>query len=320
MHRAIVTWSLVFVFLAAGIGASIAALNNTVYSAQGFVRSYLEALERQDADAALAFDGVELPGGQNATLVADGALGAIGDIQLVQDVADGDLHHVTFAYSLGSATGTTEFEVERTGTRLGLFPTWRFAESPVATLAISAPRDPRVTVNGIDTQVAAEGTAFLVLAPGSFRLDHESTYLSAPEVTVPVSVVGAVVEAQLDAEPNEEFEAATDEAVGAFLDDCATQQVLMPTGCPFGYSEVNRVVGLPTWSIVDYPTVILGDGESEAQGQWFAAGTLGTAHIVMEVRSLFDGTESTVDEDVSFSGDYLIVLSTDDELTVAEAP
>ena len=45
------------------------------------------------------------------------------------------------------------------------------------------------------------------------------------------------------------------------LDECATQQVLMPTGCPFGKPLANRVEGDPQWSIAVYPKVDIIPGE-----------------------------------------------------------
>jgi hypothetical protein len=323
MHRAAVSWLLVFVFLVAGFGASVAALNNTVYSAHGFVQAYLEALARHDAAEALSFDGVEVPREQDDRLLTDDALGYLGDIQFQGDAASGDTHHVTFSYALHSsptisARPQTTFDVERVGTRLGMFPTWRFAKSPLASIIVSSPSEATFTANGVDVTAAADGSAFVVLVPGSYRLDHESEYLTAPDLAVPVTEVGSESPAEVDVKPTDAFEADAEKAVASYLDACAEQQVLMPTGCPFGFPEANRVVGLPQWSIADYPSTTI--TTATTQGTWLTVGVGGAAHIEMKVRSLFDGSVSTVDDDVPFEGSYLVTITDDGGLTVALAP
>ena len=73
MLRTPLSWLVVFALLAAGFGATVLALNADVFSAHGFVRSYLQALERQDADEALAFAGVDVPESEVSTLLVDAA-------------------------------------------------------------------------------------------------------------------------------------------------------------------------------------------------------------------------------------------------------
>ena len=72
------------------------------------------------------------------------------------------------------------------------------------------------------------------------------------------------------------------------LDRCATQDVLFPTGCPFGQSVENRVVSTPKWSIVEYPTVQVEPGDDF--DSWVVPSASGTAHLVVDVQSLFDGS------------------------------
>ena len=108
------------------------------------------------------------------------------------------------------------------------------------------------------------------------------------------------------------------EKVDAYLDECATQEVLFPTGCPFGQPIENRVVSTPEWSIADYPDIrIEAGGEFET---WVVPTTSGTAHLVVEVQSLFDGSVSTFDEDVPFDVDYLIAFTGPSTITIEESP
>jgi len=311
MRRALLSWLVAFALLAAGFGASVLALNTELYSAPGFVRGYLDALARGDAEAALATEGVSLPEGTSATLLTASTLP--DDYRVVSDTTEGDTHAVTVAIDLGSGTEQAVFHVERTGTRFGLFPTWRFAATPLATLAVSVPGDARFRANGVDA-IAGE---LAVFAPGRYELDHGSDLLTAPAVDVDVVAPGSRTEAVVEVSPTEVFEERAAEAVAGFLGECAAQAVLQPAGCPFGFTEPNRIEGSPTWSITDPPQLSL--VRTDTAGVWRATGTGGTAHLAAQVRSLFDGSVRTLDEAVPLSGDYLVAIAADGSLTVGGA-
>lgn len=314
MPRSLLSWIVVFALLAAGFGATVLALNGDLYSAHGFVRSYLQALERKDADEALAFAGVVVPESESTTLLVDGALGGLGDIQLLSDVARGGEHVVRYAYELEGAEQITEFHVERDGTTLGLFDRWKFAVSPLARLDVTVANDSRFTANGVE---AVTGVPLLVLAPGSYVIDHDTELLSAVSESAAVTEIGATEEVRIVTTPTDAFDAAAEDAVADYLDGCVAQTVLMPTSCPFGFEEANRIEGTPQWSIDEYPTVTLEPGA--VTGTWRAIGSAGAVQITVTVKSLFDGSTSTVDETVPVSGSYLIRLNADNTVTVLEA-
>jgi hypothetical protein len=52
-------------------------------------------------------------------------------------------------------------------------------------------------------------------------------------------------------------------------------------------------------------------------GEWTMPQTDAAAHLIVEVKSLFDGTVSTFDEDVPFSVSYLITFLPDDQLLIS---
>ena len=303
MRRALLSWTLVFALLAAGFGASVLALNADLYSAGGFVRSYLEALERGDAEAAL-----ETPGVTGASsLVTDESVGGFSGIHVISDVATGDSHAVRAGYTIAGEEQVTQFSVEHTGTRLGFFDTWRFAVSPIATLAVAVDHDSRFTINGMD---AVAGN-YSLLVPSMVTLDHDSAHLEALDTSARLTEVGSMFDAIVEVSPKQGFTAAATTAIGAFLDGCATQQVLKPTGCPFGTDVANRVDSLPAWSIAQYPTAAL-----EPAGAGWQATASATAHVTVQVKSLFDGSVSTLDQDVPFDATYLVTIGADDSLSV----
>ncbi len=302
MRRALLSWTLVFALLLAGFAATVTALNADTFSAGGFVRGYLEALQRGDSAAALAMPGV---GEARGDLLGEQPLEGI---HLLSDVNG----TVRFEYSLGGEVLVSEFHVKRDGTRLGLFALWSFAVSPVATLEVGVDHDTALTVNGVTVAPGPQE----VLVPGSYTLDQETALVTAVDVPVLVSEVGGVVAAELAVTATDEFDGAATAAVAAYLDACATQQVLMPTGCPFGETVANRVDSAPQWSIVDYPELQVVPGN--APGEWTAAAEA-TAHLTVRVKSLFDGSVSTLDEHVEFWHDYSVVIGPDGVLSVRSA-
>ena len=314
MRSTRIAWLAVFALLVAGFAATVAALNADLYSAHGFVRTYLDALDRKDATAALAVPGVNSTTEGVDALLTSTAMGDLGDYTLVRDTEEPDgTHTVVFEVALDDTTSRTEFHVERSGTRFGLYPEWSFSASPLATLAVTARHTEAFTINGAN--VASDG-AFLVFAPASYTLDHESAYLEAKAVTVTVAEPGTIVDAKVTAEPTEKFVAAVQSEVDGFLDSCVTQKVLQPTGCPFGRTINNRVDGAPEWSVADYPRVSIVAGRET--GSWLVPSIPGTVHLNATVVSLFDGSVTRLDDDVDFTVAYVITLD-GDRLTIEAA-
>jgi len=122
-------------------------------------------------------------------------------------------------------------------------------------------------------------------------------------VTVLADEPGATLEAAVDVQPSPAFAVELADRVADHLSACATQRVLFPTGCPFGEAVRNRVVSEPEWTIVALPHLAVEPGPF---GSWIAGPAPATAHLVVNVKSLFDGSVSTLDQDVPFEARYLV--------------
>jgi hypothetical protein len=309
VRRAVVAW-VVVVVLAIGAGAGVVvALNATAFGAAGFVRVYLDALSRGDAADALSMPGVTVDPRVRADFLIDDVLAGP---TLVRDVTvaagDDGTEIVTASWSRGDTDAVSTFTVERTGSRLGLFPDWAFAVSPVATLQLVVEHDARFDLNGIASSTV-EPAEFAVFVPGVYRLDHHSTYLEAAAVDVTADRPASTVAATIDVQPADAFLTALDSELRAELDACATQEVLFPTGCPLGHAIANRVVSTPEWSIADYPDPTVAPGLE--LGTW-SADTEFVSHLTVDVKSLFDGSVSTFDGDLPVTATYLVTISADD--------
>jgi hypothetical protein len=309
--RRLVPWVGAFLVALLVGGGAVVAVNATVFGPGDFVRVYLDAVGRGDAQSALAIPGVDSAGASDL-LLTDDVLTGLSDVRQVRDEALGDdRHRITMEWTSPAGAGSTAFEVERIGSRFGLFPEWGFAVSPVAVLALDVQHDPRFTANGVQSATGRRTTGvaeLAVLVPGSYILSHDTAFLRADDVTVVADEVGEVIDASIEVEPGPAFAEALADEVERHLDACAEQEVLFPTGCPFGQAIRNRVASEPEWSIERLPDLAVEPG---AFGTWIAGPAPGTAHLVVEVQSLFDGDLSTFDQDVPFQARYLVAIAGD---------
>jgi hypothetical protein len=326
-------WCCALLLLVGVFGAGVLVLNATVFGSSGFVTTYLKALGARDVDGALAMPGVELPDdltpdSAGAALLKRNTLATISDIRTTDDTDLGSgVHRVTVSYTLEgadrqSARTQSEFVVERGGTNFGVFSQWRFKESPIATLSLAVTNTTSVTVGtgrldasalGAGAGAFGAGARYTVLVPSLVVLTHDSHYLTSDTVAVTLASPGTTESGIVKAVPNELFSQVVANRLTTFLDDCATQKVLYPVGCPFSKGISDRIDGDPSWTIVEYPQVSVVAGPSS----WLLAANVGTAHIDVEVKSLFDGTVSALSEDIPFSLDYAIALDDAGEITFA---
>ncbi|PPF55818.1 hypothetical protein C5B94_05105 [Clavibacter michiganensis] len=320
LRRAVVVWSLLAALLVGTFLGTVASLNQSTFSAHGFVRSYLDALARGDSRDALATPGVILPETGSRALLDARALPALDDVELVADEpADGGGRTVTYAYTLPSGPGSTSFRVRELPAALGLFARWEFQTSPVAAIDLELRHASTFTANGLSVEAeaggesaAGAGSTYLVLAPGALALDHASRYLDAEDVDVAVTEPGSVVPARVDAEPTDELVESVRTEVEAYLTECTTQSVLFPSGCPFGKSIRDRITAPPVWSMTSMPEIALQPASDDpADLDWVVPSTVGTAHIDVPVRSLYDGSVKDLDEDVPFSVSWRVSVDDD---------
>jgi hypothetical protein len=319
MRRVFISWAVAFAVLLGGFAITVVALNATMYSSSGFVDTYLNALARHDAASARELPGVVASEDSAANLLVDDALGDLTEIDLIgEDVTDDGVRVLSYEYNIGGVLAQSAFRVVQTGAFLGLFPTWEFESSPLATVAVEVLHDDRFRANAValttDDQPTESG-GFLVFTPGLYEFDHKSTYLGADTVSVPISEPGSVTSVQVNVQANSYFTEQVDAELREFLDGCATQEVLLPTGCPFGKGFENRIDSAPAWSIATYPDVEVIPGDEV--GDWLVPQTPAAAHLSVEVKSLFDGTRTQFDEDVPFTVAYAISIDTKDQLFIS---
>jgi hypothetical protein len=318
-RRLAIRWGVVFAVLLLAFAGTVVALNSTLYSAAGFVSSYLDALSRHDVAGALDMPGVEHPSEALPDLLVPDALGQLASYRLVSDEGVGNQHTLVFDIQFtGNIREEVEFWVEHTGQRMGFFSGWRFSRSPVGVVEATPLHAAEFEINGVPVTSAggaSQPTRLQVLTPGIYTLSHRSKFLEAEPATFLAAGPSGTTSAELDIQASPAFVAQVNEELAAYLDDCATQQVLQPTDCPFGQPMSNRIEGLPEWTMVVYPQVTIVPSTEET-GVWLVPPTSAAAHLTVQVRSLFDGTLSTFDEDVPFEVEYAITFPSDGSLLI----
>jgi hypothetical protein len=329
LHRSIVIWVGLLLLTVAALFSAIGILNRELYSASAFVRIYLDALAHHDMKAALEMPGVELPtddepGEGKAALVTPDAVGGITDIVEVSDteIAPG-WQRIVYSYTLVGADertskGQSEFDVRRTGTSWLFFPQWEFERSPTASLTVTVSHAATFTAGRaeIATADAAEfhaSASYDVLVPSLYVLSHSSTYLGARPVVATLTAPSSAVSAIVDVQPTTRFLDKVQLAVNGFLDECAAETVLYPPGCPFGQDVDDRIASEPVWSIESYPDLTILAG----QNSWIVPNAAGAAHITVDIRSLFDGTITTLDASVPYEVTFSLTIQPDGSITFA---
>lgn len=312
LRHTVVIWMALFGVLIGAFALTVIALNATIYSATGFVSSYLHALERHDLTGAMDTAGVRGSARVSSDLLVPDALGTVSDVSITSDIDQGGgIHFVRYSARVGGVDVDGEFQVLQGENRFGIFSTWSFLESPMGLLRVTPLHDSSFSVNGVDLTSAGPSVAssYQVLTPGAFTVSHTSRYLTAEPVVATVTRPGSTVPVVLDIQASSFFVKTLQQQMDDFLDECATQEVLFPTGCPFGHEVSNRVESTPKWTISKYPVVTIEPGSEP--GTWIVPETQAAAHLVVDVRSLFDGTLSTFDEDVPFSVHWVMTFSGD---------
>ena len=317
------------------VGAALAAwavITHEYYSPKAFVERYVQLLAEGRAADALAVPGVSvnsaeleaagLPPAASEALLRGSALAPIRDAQVVSEEQDGDVTHVTIAYTARGHDGRTTFSVERDGS-IGLAPTWRFAKSPLAVMNLGVTGSMVFDVNGFEIdkrQVSRDGAdadpaapvSLLVFTPGLYSVSVDTAISSTPGVAVLSDSPFRSIPVNVVAQPTEKFLSVVQEKVEEFLTSCATQEVLQPTACPFGFFVEDRITSLPKWSITQQPTVAV---EPDGAG-WSILATEAVAHIEVGIRSLFDGRVRAVSEDVPFIVKGTITVRPDGTATI----
>ncbi len=315
--KVLAAWLLGLMLVGAAFIATVSVLNSRLYSPEHQVGLYLDALQEGEGGKALGLLNASVPDGANATLL-DGeplrtASAALDDIQVGDARETGvDRVEVPVSYTLDGAPTTTVFPLQRSGTEWGVFDTWRFEQTVLPTVEVSALNSVEAVVNGADVGLPGGSSLLAAFYPTSITAEYEGRYFAAPARHATVTGRDAPPPPlALATEATPELTEAVDERLRGFLDDCAGQTVFQPTNCPFSYPTNERLAGGISWSIEEYPAVSITPND----GGWLLAPLTGTARIETRLTDFFSGAVRDVSETVPFEFEADLMV-TDDAVTV----
>lgn len=314
MRGVVIRVAVVAALLTGAFVLVVVALNHTVYSPAGFVRTYVDALARKDVAAALRLAGPAPSSSALDDLLAPEVMADLEDVHIAEVGSEAGLPEdhrlVEVDFTANGRTGTARFEVERTGTVLGLFQSWAFSSSPLAQIDLTLLHTREFTANGESrvTPVTDASATYLAFSPGVITFDHASPLTEADERTVVLATPGRATVIQLAAEANAAFIELVQEETHRYLDECAAQQVFFPSGCPFGQEIADRVApgARPAWTISQYPVVSI--QPTSTLGQWQVPGGDGIARLHVDIQSIYDGSIDPLDTDVPFRVNYIVTF------------
>ncbi|MBF0815976.1 hypothetical protein E4U02_06105 [Microbacterium paludicola] len=329
LTRDLLLLGIVGVLLAAAIWAGFSSLYRLFWGPSAFVERYIGMIADGDAAAALAVPGVALddtdleaaglPITSSDALLRSAALTfELTDVAVTEKPVGDEEIEVTATYAIDGVAGKTTFHVTQVGSD-GLTPRWGFATSPLAEIRATVLGSMQFSVNGFEMdkrQVSPDRekadpvapVSLLVFSPGIYSVEVDTATAETGPVKVLADAALKSVPLEVQAEPTKAFTQVVKEKVSAFLAECSTQQVLQPSGCPFGIQIDDRVFAdTIAWSIPSEPNVeIVPDG-----AYWAISPATGTAHIEADVRSIFNGLIYHYSEDVPFVIDGTVDILSD---------
>lgn len=311
---------------------SLFALNGSLYSASSFVLRYYDNITSDNIGEMLRTPGVAidpknpkfgLPAATSTALLRSGTISTYPKhVRIDSDRTHSDgSHTVAVDFELDGQAFQASYQIAPAAPLFGVINRWRFVSSPLQLLSVELEHGTHVQVGNLtldarasssDDPAAFSRTAhYLAVAPAMYTLSYNSDLVAAApsHATVLPAHENSVV---VDVEPTPSLVTKVQDKLDDFLAECVTQEVLQPTGCPFGATINDRVTGAPSWSIVSNPVVTLEPGPDG----FTMPQTPGVVHLKVQVQSLYDGATSTTSQDVSYHVGLTLQLRDDGSLSI----
>lgn len=281
--------------------ASLALINRLVYGPEGQVRAYFAAVREGDGSKALGILGAQVPEADASMLDGDALRASLEGVHQLQTtdtvVRDGgERATVTVSYQVNDQRHSSEFNLHKVGSHWGVFDQWAIDQGTLPTVHVDAKALSAATLNGQKVAVKGGSQDFAVTFPGVYQVTYESALYSSVSDSTLITAPGEAPALTLDLEPSPTAVASVRQQVKTYLDTCAAQNSLYPTGCPFEYAFNGRVAGDLTWLITEYPEPEI----NLANGAWSLSESQGKAEISFTALDLYTGKKEQVNQEVIF--------------------
>ncbi|WP_261624572.1 hypothetical protein [Nesterenkonia marinintestina] len=297
-----------------------------VYSAEAAAEGYVDALtsgrggealgllsDSAHEDLASQFDETDPP--TDAGLLGGDALEK--STERLDQLSLDDDGEPTLTFTYDDEQHAVEVPVHSGETMWMLFDRWEITEEVVGEFEVDVPQSgaagvERITVNGEPVDLEDGSVRLAAFLPTAAVIEADGPWVDGSADHLVLDDSEDTV--QLDVEPSEEAQEKVREQVESYLQECADQQVLMPSGCPMGAATPHQVdPDTIDWTMPDISdlTVALGDDGWEVEGTQSL-----TAELDFEALDHFDG--SLLNE--RFESDFSLDVEVEpvgDELRIA---
>ncbi|WP_347037818.1 hypothetical protein AAHB37_14160 [Glutamicibacter halophytocola] len=216
---------------------------------------------------------------------------------------DSELRTVTAHYKATGVDQQSTYTPRHAGKSWFFFDEWEFEPSTLPSVKIKANTVNEVAVNEQKIPLEAGVSTLPVFYPSvldaSFSTKNFAADTRGVVVTQPAK---EPVEIALKTQPTKAFVSAINSKVKKYLDGCASQQVLMPSGRPFAYNTSARVDSSTIkWDIAKYPKIDV----SYYNGAWVLSPLTTTANLTLTEQDLRTGVKEkkTIKDTYSFTAE-----------------
>lgn len=300
-------WAAVLVLLAVAAVSVITLVNHNVFGPGNKVKELQAHLVAGDGSAALGLLQAKVPKGNGLLLDGEGlraASSGIKDFSVGKPEpvpGSGKVVQVTASYNVQGVAKQTNYQLQSTGRNWLFFDRWEFVPSILPTVQITANTTNAVRINDLPAPLNKGATTVPVFTPAVINAGFETPNFEAATRGIVVTNPDAQgTKVKLRTEPTKALLKDVNGQIKKYLDDCASQQVLMPANCPMSYSTAARVRSDSIhWNITGYPKAEI----VSYNGEWVLRPLSVKTRLDLTEQNLRTGvyTERSVDDEFGFT-------------------
>ncbi|GGE60612.1 hypothetical protein [Nesterenkonia cremea] len=290
-------------------------VDEQLYTTEASAENYWEALRSGNGAEALGhLDSVPEDTGGDAVLLDGDPLSYSASLMEGMSFTEG-AESASVTFTADGEEYETTLPVVDAGNHWLIFDDWKVGSQAYTDLEVDVPGAEaagvgQIEVNGEPVNLEDETVTLSAFLPSVVEFGIDSQWLAGtttevllPEEDDDADAEPAAQELTLELEASEEAEELLHSEVETFLQECAEQEVLMPSGCPMGIETPHQVDSdTISWDMPDAADTSL---SFDSDG-WEVSGLDMTATVTFEALDHHDGEELDESHDVPFRLDVQV--------------
>lgn len=290
-------------------------VDEQLYTTEASAENYWEALRSGNGAEALGhLDSVPEDTGGDAVLLDGDPLSYSASLMEGMSFTEGS-ESASVTFTADGEEYETTLPVVDAGNHWLIFDDWKVGPQAYTDLEVDVPGAEaagvgQIEINGEPVNLEDETVTLSAFLPSVVEFGIDSQWLAGtttevllPEEDDDADAEPAAQELTLELEASEEAEELLHSEVETFLQECAEQEVLMPSGCPMGIETPHQVDSdTISWDMPDAADTSL---SFDSDG-WEVSGLDMTATVTFEALDHHDGEELDERHDVPFRLDVQV--------------